>query len=118
MNTVVQVGKTNDLIPGQMKRVVVQGHEVLLARVGDQLYAVGNRCPHMGGNLSRGTLESAVITCPLHGSQFDVTDGRVIRWTNWSGIVAKIGKAFRSPRPLKTYKVQIENDTVSVVVES
>ncbi len=45
----------------------------LLARVGDKYYAADNRCPHMGGKLSPGKLEGTVVTCPRHGSQFDLT---------------------------------------------
>ena len=68
----------------------------------------------MGGNLSQGTLEGTVVTCPRHHSQFDITDGHVIRWTDWSGIKLGVGKLLRSPRPLKTYEVKIEEDKIMV----
>lgn len=68
MAELVEVSKTGELAEGTMKRVSVGGREILLARVGDTYYAAGNRCPHMGGNLSRGKLEGTIVTCPLHGS--------------------------------------------------
>jgi nitrite reductase/ring-hydroxylating ferredoxin subunit len=43
--------------------------------VGGRLYALEDRCPHAGAMLSGGDLEGTVVTCPGHGSQFDVRDG-------------------------------------------
>jgi Ferredoxin subunits of nitrite reductase and ring-hydroxylating dioxygenases len=85
--------------------------------VGDDFYATQARCPHMGGNLLKGTLEGSVITCPLHASQFDVTDGSVLRWTDWTGILEKAGDALRHPRPLTTYEVHVEAGRVMIGAE-
>lgn len=112
----IDVGKASELTDGAMKQVSAQGHEILIARVTDKYYAADNRCPHMGGNLSQGKLEGTIVTCPRHASQFDLTDGRVIRWTNWSGLIAKLGKALKSPRPLKVYKVKVEGDSILVEI--
>jgi nitrite reductase/ring-hydroxylating ferredoxin subunit len=43
--------------------------------VGGRLYAVADICPHAGAVLSEGDLEGPLLTCPLHGSQFDVRTG-------------------------------------------
>lgn len=48
-------------------------------RVGGRLYAVADRCPHAGAALSGGEVEGAVLTCPGHGSQFDVCTGERVR---------------------------------------
>jgi 3-phenylpropionate/trans-cinnamate dioxygenase ferredoxin subunit len=63
-----------------------------------------------------GKLEGTVITCPLHGSQFDITDGHVIRWTNLSGFMAKVGQAVKPAKPLATYRVKLEGDAVMVEI--
>jgi nitrite reductase/ring-hydroxylating ferredoxin subunit len=47
--------------------------------LGGSLYAVEDRCPHAGAVLSEGELDGAVVTCPRHGSQFDVRDGDRLR---------------------------------------
>jgi nitrite reductase/ring-hydroxylating ferredoxin subunit len=47
--------------------------------VGGRLYAVADVCPHAGAVLSEGDLEGPVLTCPLHGSQFDVRTGDRLR---------------------------------------
>ena len=111
------VGTVNELNPGTMKEVTVAGVPVLLARIGDRYYAAQGRCPHMGGILANGKLEGNVVTCPKHSSQFAVTDGRVIRWLKGSGFIAAVGKTLKSPRPLKTYPVKMENGNILVKVE-
>ena len=110
------VGKAGEFSDGSKKKVTVEGQEIMVARVGSNYYAVANRCPHMGGDLSNGTLEGTVITCPRHGSQFDLRDGKNLRWMKGSGAVAAIGKALKSPRPVLTFKVKVEGDTISVEV--
>ncbi len=112
----IEVSKTGDLKDGAMKGVNVAGHEVLLARVADKYYAGDNHCPHMGGKLSQGKLEGTVVTCPRHGSQFDLRDGRVVRWLKGSGLVSMVGKALKSPRPLTTYNVKVEDDKIWIEI--
>lgn len=114
MSDFVEVAKITEQLDGTMKEVVVQENRVLLARVGDRYYAVGSRCPHLGGKLASGTLSGTVVTCPLHGSQFDITDGHVVRWMKGAGLVSKLGKAFKSPSPLRTYSVKTEGDRILV----
>lgn len=43
------------------------------------LCAVADRCPHAGATLSEGELDGTVLTCPRHGSQFDVRTGERVR---------------------------------------
>jgi nitrite reductase/ring-hydroxylating ferredoxin subunit len=47
--------------------------------VGSHFHACADRCPHAGATLSEGELESGVVTCPRHGSQFDVATGQRVR---------------------------------------
>ena len=107
----------NELQSGQMKSITVDGMEILLARVGDTYYAAENRCPHMGANLSLGELNGTIITCPRHHSQFDLTDGHSVHWTDWSGLSLSLAKIIKSPRPLKIYDIKIERDRVIVCDE-
>jgi len=116
MGDLVPVGEIGGLADGTMKSVLVKGREILLARVADEYYAADNRCPHMGGKLSQGKLEGTVVTCPRHGSQFDLTDGRVVRWLKGSGLLSKVGKALKSPRPLATYNVKVEGDRILIEI--
>jgi len=110
----IEAARVADLKDGEMRKLTVEGKEVLLARAAGKYYAAEHRCPHMGGHLSEGKLEGTTVTCPRHRSQFDLTDGHVVRWTNWSGLNLSLAKLFKPPRPLKTYKVTIENDKVLI----
>jgi 3-phenylpropionate/trans-cinnamate dioxygenase ferredoxin subunit len=112
MDGFVAVARTGELGDGTMKKVGVMGRELLVARAGDRFYCADNRCPHLGGDLSRGTLRGTIITCPDHLSQFDLADGRVVRWTNLSGIVARMDLLAHPPEPLAVYEVRVEGDRV------
>ncbi len=116
MGIFTKAATTSELKDGEKKKVFLGGAEIMLARVGDGYYALANRCPHMGGDLSAGKLEGTVITCPLHDSQFDVRDGHNIRWTDWSGIRLAVGKMLRSPRPARTYNVKVEGQDILIEV--
>jgi nitrite reductase/ring-hydroxylating ferredoxin subunit len=74
----VKVGQLNDFLSGSMKKISVSGEDVLVANVGDKLFAIGNTCTHRGCSLDEGELEGNIVTCPCHGGQFDVANGKVV----------------------------------------
>ena len=115
MGEFTEVSKTDEMKNGTMRAVSAAGRKILLARVGDKYYAVGNLCPHMKGNLSQGKLEGTVVTCPLHGSQFDISNGRVVRWLK-GGPMSKIGSALKLSKDLTVYNVKVEDGRVLVEV--
>ncbi len=117
MGRLVDVGAAGDFADGTMRAVTVEGRELLVARVGDAYYAADERCPHMGGRLSQGKLEGTIVTCPRHGSRFDLADGRMVRWTDWSGLTLTLAKTFKSPRPIRTYATQVQADRLTVELE-
>jgi len=47
--------------------------------VGSRFHACADRCPHAGATISEGELERGIVTCPRHGSQFDVATGQRVR---------------------------------------
>ena len=116
MSGYVEVGRTGDFKDGMKKKVIAGGKEVMLARVGDKYYAVGNRCPHLGGELAAGQLNGTVVTCPLHGSQFDITDGHNVRWLKGKGFASTIARVVKPPRPLPTYQVKVDGDMIFIEV--
>jgi 3-phenylpropionate/trans-cinnamate dioxygenase ferredoxin component len=74
----VKVASTSELPLNQMMMVVVGSREVLLANVEGAYFAIANKCTHLGGSLSKGSLDGGVVTCPKHGAQFDVKTGQAI----------------------------------------
>lgn len=114
MGKLIRLADISDLAEGEMKKYHIQDIEILLARVDGKYYAVQNKCPHFGGDLSSGTLEGTIITCPRHGSQFNLIDGSIIRWLKGAGIISTVGKMIKSPRKLITYNTTVEGQDIIV----
>jgi nitrite reductase/ring-hydroxylating ferredoxin subunit/uncharacterized membrane protein len=64
-----------DVPEGKMKKFDLKGHPVVILKHEDGIHAFGGTCSHLGCDLWRGKLEGHVVTCPCHGSQFDIADG-------------------------------------------
>ncbi|MBW0000439.1 MAG: Rieske 2Fe-2S domain-containing protein [Verrucomicrobia bacterium] len=67
-----------DLPEAELRRVQVRGISVLLVRRNGRIFALGEKCAHLGGPLAEGKLEGDSVVCPWHGSQFALENGRVI----------------------------------------
>ena len=118
MSEFVEVSKVGELEDGAMRAIDVAGREILLARVGDHYYAADNRCPHMGARLAEGSLQGTVVTCPRHGSQFDLNGGQVLRWLKGTGVTSALAKVFKPPKGLVTHRVKVEGDTIMVEIQN
>lgn len=79
MSDYVKVASVNDLAPGEMTLVEVDGELICLANVDGSFYAIGDECTHAAGALSEGELEGYVVTCPMHFGQFDIRTGKVLQ---------------------------------------
>ena len=83
--------------------VHVEGHTLCLFADGDEVYAVDNRCPHMGFPLHRGTLCDGILTCHWHHARFDLsTGGTFDQWAD----------------DLRRFPVEVRDDDVLVDVSS
>jgi len=60
------------------KRVLVDGIAILLVKRGEEVFALTETCPHLGGPLSEGKLVGDAIRCPWHGSELALNDGHVV----------------------------------------
>jgi len=67
-----------DLPADQLRRGDANGVPVMLARRHERVCALAEHCSHLGGPLSEGTLRDNSVVCPWHGSEFRLTDGRVL----------------------------------------
>lgn len=75
----VRIENAEGLTAGEMRVFDVAGSKVNVASIGGQLHAFDDTCTHRACSLAKGTLDGTTVTCPCHGSQFDVTSGAVIR---------------------------------------
>ena len=55
--------------------VTVQRHDIVLFYQEGEVYALDNRCPHMGFPLSRGSTKDGILTCDWHHARFDIKTG-------------------------------------------
>lgn len=53
-------------------------YDIALFRVGEELCAIDNACPHQGASLSDGWVEDGVVACPWHAWQFDTRSGECL----------------------------------------
>jgi nitrite reductase/ring-hydroxylating ferredoxin subunit len=65
----------SELPEGHRRTVVVGGHTMVLLNSHGRLFAVDNRCPHMGFPLDRGTVQDCILTCHWHHARFDLETG-------------------------------------------
>lgn len=63
---------------GDLRRVEIAGEPVVLARKAGRVYALAERCSHLGGPLAEGNLGTDSIQCPWHGSRFALDGGHVL----------------------------------------
>jgi nitrite reductase/ring-hydroxylating ferredoxin subunit/uncharacterized membrane protein len=68
----------SDLPEAQLRRAQVHGVDILLVKHNGRIFALGEKCAHLGGPLAEGKLEGGTVVCPWHGSRFSLEDGRVI----------------------------------------
>jgi nitrite reductase/ring-hydroxylating ferredoxin subunit len=86
------IGPARELPPGSRKLVDIDGRAIVIFNINGELFALLNRCPHQGGNLSEGRLiglveatepgvyrysrHGEILRCPWHGWEFDVRTGK------------------------------------------
>ena len=74
----VRAASFDEVPTGQPMVVDLHGIRVVLAKVGDRVYALGDVCAHQGGPLSEGKLSGTRLACPWHGWEFDLGTGRAL----------------------------------------
>jgi 3-phenylpropionate/trans-cinnamate dioxygenase ferredoxin subunit len=100
----VVVCRRGDLAPGEARRFDLPGTRVALVRLGDDFYAIGDRCSHEDYSLSEGEVwaDECELECPRHGSTFDLRTGEPC--------------SLPATKPVPVYEVQLEGDDVVVVL--
>lgn len=102
MSTFTTVASADDLDPGDGMVVEADDEEIALFNVDGEFYAIGNSCTHVGGPLGEGPLDGTTVTCPLHGSDFDVASGSCL------------GPPADADVP--TYEVRVEESEIQIAV--
>ncbi len=84
-------------------RVEVGDHRIAMFRIGDDVYAIGDRCSHAEASLADGEVFGTEVECPRHGSEFDLKTGEP--------------SSLPATAAVPTYEASVEDGTVYLVVE-
>ena len=93
MSDAMELCPLADVAPDSSRRIDVNGHRIVLVRVGDDLYAIGDRCTHADVSLSEGEvdLDECTVECPRHGSEFSLETGEPLSLPAIKPSVSPIG---------------------------
>lgn len=102
-----------DIPPGAMQAFDADGRRVLVCNVAGEFHAVDELCPHLAVPLGQGTLSGGEVTCPGHGSVFDVAGGTCVRWIGRKpGALARLLSS--APTPPQKHPVQVIDGVIFV----
>ena len=76
----VVVCKLAELTPGVPRQIQVGDNKdnfIVVAKVGDQVYALSGKCPHFGAPMANGFLDGYHLYCPWHSASFDIRTGEI-----------------------------------------
>jgi 3-phenylpropionate/trans-cinnamate dioxygenase ferredoxin subunit len=97
-----RLARVDELKPGTARRFDVEGHRIAVVRIGDQFYALGDRCSHADYSLSEGDVweDEREIECPKHGSTFSLETGKP--------------QTLPATKPVPVYRIRVHGDELFV----
>jgi len=125
----VEVAKIDEIPPGNMKHVELDGKEIVLSNVNGKFYAMDERCGHMNARLSNGNINQNIVTCPFHAAKFDISTGKKVGEPvleippdmeplppKWQKYMENVGKemSYIKTYNQNTYEVTIEGDLIKI----
>jgi len=99
--TRVRVARWDALAEGVGRPVVAAGRRLALFRVGDEVFALGDRCSHAEASLAEGEAAAGTVECPRHGATFDLHTGAAL--------------TFPATRAVPVYPAEVVDGEVFVV---
>ncbi len=94
--------RLDEIKPGTARRFDPDGHRIAVVRIGDQFYALGDRCSHADYSLSEGDVweDEREIECPKHGSTFSLETGKP--------------QTLPATKPVPVYRMRVQGDELFV----
>jgi 3-phenylpropionate/trans-cinnamate dioxygenase ferredoxin component len=104
VSTVHRIGPLEDLPDGKARQVEIGERVVAVVRLGDDVYAIGDRCSHQDISLSEGEVisDEKTIECWKHGSAFSLEDGHP--------------EALPATKPVPVYEARVVDGEIEVVI--
>jgi 3-phenylpropionate/trans-cinnamate dioxygenase ferredoxin subunit len=99
----VEIGAIDTLPRDRGIRVTVGEERIAMFRIGEDVFAIGDRCSHAEASLAEGFVTDHEVECPRHGSEFDLETGQPL--------------SLPATKPVPTYQVVVEGGVVYLVLE-
>ncbi len=121
-NQQTRVAGSDEITTNQLFSTTVNGTKLLLSRIDGKVCGVIDKCTHLGMPMRKGEFDGRVITCPFHGSRFDIATGENLDWVSgvmgmkapkWACKLIEMGK---QPAPLTTLEVEEKDGGVFVAL--
>ena len=126
----IEVAKTNEIGPGQLKHVEVEKKEILIANIDGKFYSLDDRCSHMNASLAKGKVIGSDVVCAFHAAKFNLPTGDMVNPAVMAPLPMdqlppQIKSYYESVGPLmmsiktydqKTYGLKIEDGKILVAV--
>ena len=90
----------SSLVPGKPQRIEKDSESICVARIGDEVFAIGDTCSHSDASLSEGDITDFKIECWLHGAEFDLRTGQAVTPP--------------ATAPVQKYSVTVDGDSVTI----
>ena len=105
MAEALRLCRVDEVSTGTARRFDVGKHRIALVRIGDDFYAIGDRCSHEDYSLAEGEVlaEDREIECWKHGSTFSLSTCQP--------------QSLPAIRPVPVYQVEVVGDDVMVTVK-
>ena len=116
----IRAAASAEIKAGEMFSTSIDGTKLLLSRVDSEVKGVIDKCTHLGMPMRKGKFAGTVVTCPFHGSRFDIATGENLDWVTgvmgapmpkWACKMISLGK---KPAPLTTLVVTERDGEVFV----
>lgn len=92
----------SQLVQNKPVRLEKNGKSICVARIGDEVFAIGDTCSHSEASLSEGEITGTRIECWLHGAEFDLRTGNAV--------------TLPAIEAVKSYPVHIHADAITIEV--
>lgn len=99
----VEIAPLADFPEGAGLRVEVGEHRIAVFKIGDDVYALADRCSHAEASLAEGEVFDTEVECPRHGAAFDLTTGDAL--------------TLPATSPVPTYAAEVDAGTVYLKIE-
>jgi nitrite reductase/ring-hydroxylating ferredoxin subunit len=115
-----KIATTAEVSTTKVLKTSANGKSVIVAKVGDKVCAIANKCPHLGLPMAKGKFANGVITCPFHGSKFEICTGKNVEWVDsvvgipLPGIAKKMMAMGKAPTNVANFTVTQEGEDLFI----